>query len=44
MLFGDNWLVLFYKSFDTPYSYTKIGHINNIADLGNDDIKVRFEK
>ena len=44
MLFGDNCLVLFYKSFDTPYSYTKIGHINNIADLGNDDIKVRFEK
>lgn len=44
MLFGDNCLVIFYKSFDTPYSYTKIGHINNIPDLGNDDIKVRFEK
>lgn len=44
MLFGNNCLVLFYKSFDTQYSYTKIGHINNLPDLGNDNIKVRFEK
>ena len=44
MLYGDNCLVIFYKSFDTTYSYTKIGHIDNLDDLGNGDIKVRFEK
>ena len=44
MLFGDNCLVIFYKSFDTTYSYTKIGHIDNLNDLGDGDIKVRFEK
>lgn len=44
MLYGDNCLVIFYKSFDTSYSYTKIGHINNLPDLGNDNILVKFEK
>ena len=44
MLFGNNCLVVFYKSFDTTYSYTKIGHIENFDDLGNKDIKVKFEK
>ena len=40
MLFGDNCLVVFYKSFDTSYSYTKIGHIDNLPDLGDDSITV----
>jgi len=44
MLFGNNCLVIFYKSFKTSYSYTKIGHIENPADietaLGRKDIKV----
>lgn len=44
MLFGDNCLVVFYKSFDTLYSYTKIGHINNLGDLGSGNIKVKIEK
>jgi hypothetical protein len=44
MLFGDNCLVIFYKSFDTPYSYTKIGHIDNLEDLGSSNITVRFTK
>ncbi len=44
MLYGDNCLVIFYKSFDTSYSYTKIGHIDNLEDLGNGNIMVKFEK
>ncbi len=44
MLYGDNCLVIFYKSFDTSYSYTRVGHIDNLKDLGTDSITVRFEK
>ena len=44
MLYGNNCLVIFYKSFDTNYSYTRIGHIDNLPDLGNSDIIVNFEK
>ena len=44
MLYGDNCLVIFYKSFDTSYSYTKIGHIDDLEDLGNGSITVKFER
>ncbi len=44
MLYGNNCLVIFYKSFNTSYSYTKIGHIDNLPDLGDGNIKVTFEK
>ena len=44
MLYGDNCIVIFYKSFDTNYSYTKIGHIDDLDDLGNGSITIKFEK
>jgi hypothetical protein len=44
MLYGDNCLVIFYKSFNTSYSYTRIGHIDNLPNLGNGNITVKFEK
>ncbi len=44
MLYGNNCIVVFYKSFDTKFSYTRIGHIDNLPDLGSDDITIRFEK
>ena len=47
MLYGDSCVVLFYKSFNTSYSYTKIGYIENIegleSALGNSDIDVTFK-
>ena len=42
-LFGNDCLVIFYESFTSNYSYTKIGHIDNLPDLGSDSIKVKFE-
>ncbi len=44
MLFGDNCIVIFYKSFDTIYKYTKIGHINGLPDLGNGEVTVTITK
>lgn len=44
MLYGNNCLVIFYKSFDTSYSYTKIGYIKNMPSLNNENISVKIEK
>lgn len=44
MLYGNNCLVIFYKAFDTSYSYTKIGHIDNLPDLGNENINVKIKE
>lgn len=47
MLYGNNCLVLFYESFTTSYSYTRLGHIENIsglaAALGTGNVVVKFE-
>ena len=47
MLYGDNCLVVFYKSFDTSYTYTKIGHIKDTTGLtdalGSGGVTVSFQ-
>lgn len=44
MLCGNNCLVIFYKTFTTTYSYTKIGHINNLEEIGDNNIIVTITK
>ena len=46
-LYGSNTLVLFYKVFNTSYSYTKLGYVDNPSGLatalGNGNVVVKFE-
>lgn len=47
MLYGNNCLVLFYESFNTTYSYSRLGKITNttgfVNALGNGKVEVKFE-
>lgn len=46
MLYGDNCLVLFYESFQSAYSYTRLGSITDTAGLadalGSGSVEVSF--
>lgn len=47
MLYGDNCLVLFYQTFDTSYSYTRIGKLEDVSildNIGNESVTVTLNK
>ena len=48
MLFGNDCLVLFYESFSTSYSYTRLGHIDDVEafvkKVGSESIHVTMHQ
>lgn len=47
MLYGSSTIVIFYKSFSTSYSYTKLGKVDDVEgltkSLGEGNVSVKFE-
>ena len=47
-LFGNNCLVIFYESFNTSYSYTNLGEIDNVdefvSELGSGNVTITLEE
>lgn len=44
MLYDNNCVVVFYDNFTTEYKYAKIGHIDNLGDIGSSDVEVSITK
>ena len=48
MLYGADTLVVFYSTFNSTYAYTRVGRVDEIADLaqtlGRGDVRVMFSK
>ena len=44
MLFESDCLVIFYDSFETEFKYTKLGHIDNLGDIGSSNVEVSITK
>lgn len=48
MLYGSNCIVIFYETFSSSYSYTRIGHVNDPVGftslLGRGNVTISFEQ
>ena len=43
MLYGDDCVVIFYQALTSNYSYTRLGRVLDLPDLGAGEVKVRLQ-